>query len=740
MSRPPGDPGDHDLVAVFLERRAAHADADLESYLDGVAVERREIIRTLILSSIDLETSLGVIWEPDDRAGPPEIPGYRIESTLGSGGLGTVYAAWDTTLERPVAIKVLHGPAFAAGERILEEARKVALLRHKNVVTVHSIADANGSPAMVMERVEGFPLDRAARPLTFGQRARLLLSVARALEAAHAAGIVHRDLKPANILVTPELEPKVLDFGLARRADAGSVAGFEGTPLYSSPEQASGTGEVTQASDVFSFGSVMFELLCGRPPFIGPSTAAILQAVQHEDPPFPRAIVSQVPEDLQAICMACLTRDPARRPAIGEVASDIERFLAGEPARLRPALYGDILHEHVEEHGRRLADWARQGIISGPEKDRLDAVYRRLLSDEDHWVFDARRLSIGQVALYTGAWLLVIGGAFLTWLGWHDMGATARWLAPALPVVALGVAGLLAHHRGESLSSGAFLAAAILAAVPAGMAVLATAGALPVESDAGELFRRPFSNRQLLLAAGIATAVSILAWGRIRLTAFAWTTALLVTVTWFALWLTRGWLQLSLGERAVRLLPLVALEGLALACERLRRVRWGLPFHVLALLALVCCLDAMAADGWSLAQLGVTGERGDLTRLALAANGLVLLGVMLVLEQARSLDLRRGARILELLVPIHLLGGLYAQASEHPTWPWVLAYGATVVFLLLLGPWRSRRTLLLGGLGGLALGSHLVITRDLVEPVPFCLGLAGLGILMAGLAYRRIRT
>ncbi|MFG0317499.1 MAG: serine/threonine-protein kinase, partial [Planctomycetota bacterium JB042] len=222
----------------------------------------------------------------EDEIEAAAFPGFRIGDRLGAGALGVVVEAFDETLRRTVALKVLRR---GTPDRVIAEARRAAALDDPAVVTIHAVARADdGRTAIVMERVDGQPLDRVAAGLSFRERARLLARVARGLAAAHAAGVVHRDLKPENVLVTPELRPKILDFGLARSADeAGATRGFEGTPLYASPEQVRGE-PAAPASDVFSFGAVAYRVLTGRVPFERERADDVLRAVLEREPPFPR--------------------------------------------------------------------------------------------------------------------------------------------------------------------------------------------------------------------------------------------------------------------------------------------------------------------------------------------------------------------------------------------------------------------------------------------------------------------
>jgi serine/threonine protein kinase len=727
--------------------------ADLGKFLSGspeeLAGKCRETIEVTRKIEEVLNRQAGAATPAAGGDGPPKVAGFRILEELGRGGLGVVYSAWDESLERKVALKVLRqGTDETLRRRILDEARKAAGLEDPAIITIHSVVEGGDLPAIVMEHVDGHAIDQAAAALTFRQKARLLLKVARALAAAHRKGIVHRDLKPENILVTPRLEPKILDFGLAISPGEGQPGLFEGTPLYASPEQARGE-TLTTASDIFSFGSVMFTLLAGRPPFQGSSLAEVLDRISTEDPPFPRAIAARTPEDLQAICLACLARDPAQRPGAGEVAADLARYLAGEPPRLRPALYGDILRSRIEEHRQRLRSWQEEGMISAGERDRLELVYRRILADEDHWIIDTRKLSLPQTIIYTGTWIAVVAMVFLVFLVREDLTPLLRWILPAAGTAFLLAVGLRAHRRNEVLASASFLAAAVLSVAPTVVSFLVEERVLAGQPPGvKQLFGEAISNQQVLAAALAGLALSGLAWLRLRLTGFAWTTAALAVASYFGVLLVAGWLDLEDGPRAAWCLPLLAVEGLALLCERSRRFRWALPFHLIALAALVAAPDVMAIQGPTLRMLGLAAAGGsgepflDQERqesFSLALNGAAFLVVMVLIERSRSLDLRRGSRVLEVLVPVHLLGALYANAQHHRTSGLVsidmTIYLASVFAVLILSSWRNRRPFLLAGLLGLALGSHLLIDLGLVAKVPFVISLGVLGLLLALATY-----
>lgn len=681
----------------------------------------------------------------------PHLPGFRIERTLGQGGLGVVYAAQDEKLNRRVAIKVLRRSDDQVRRRLLDEARKTAALGDPAVVTVFSVLDEANPPAIVMEFVEGYPLDHFAAQLNFEQKARLLREVARGLSAAHARGLVHRDLKPDNVIVGPDLRPRILDFGLALSLEEASRQGrgFEGTPLYASPEQALGK-PLSAASDVFSFGSLMFKVLTGKAPFAGESISQVLEAIASTSPPFLREVAVGMPEDLQAICLACLAWNPADRPNAETIALELGRYLAGEPVRLKPKLYDDLLRRTISEHENQAQLWESQSIISRDERDALEIIHRRLLADEDHWIIDARRITPLQTILSAATWLTVVATVLTVWMLREDLQSPWRWLLPAGFTLTLLLVGNYARRTKEHLPAATFLAGAALAIAPATLALLAELKFFTTTPDGvKQLFAGTFSNYQVLAASVTALCVSGFALRRLKMTGFAWTTATLTTTSYGSLLLLFDWLDQKPEIMALWCLPLASLEIAALALERAGRVRWTMPFHLIALGAIVIGLDVMAANGPTLEMLGVTPERWpyfDAERqmaYSFVLNGLVFLALMLAAERTPSLDLRRGSKWLEVLAILHVISALFSNAMQHRSDAlvrydvWV--YLAFALCFAALAPWRSRWRMLVGGLVACGLGSYLLVDLELVARKPFIIGLGVTGLLTALGAFVYVR-
>ena len=283
------------------------------------------------------------VLEPDLRflAGWPR---YRIEGFLGAGGMGSVYKAFDPSLNRYVAIKFLHRNDPTQTAQFLREARSQARVDHPNVCWVYEVGEVEGRSYITMQFIDGVSLAEIPDLLPVDAKVRLVRDVARAVHAVHRTGLIHRDLKPGNVLVGKgegeDFAPHVLDFGLARDAEdtgltrPGTVTG---TPAYLSPEQALGQ-TLDRRTDVYSLGVVLYELLGGRPPFQGENPPqTLIRLIRDEAVPLSK-LNSAVLCDLETVVMKCLEKDPNQRyDSARALADDLERWLAGDPIAARPA-------------------------------------------------------------------------------------------------------------------------------------------------------------------------------------------------------------------------------------------------------------------------------------------------------------------------------------------------------------------------------------------------------------------
>jgi serine/threonine protein kinase len=367
------------LYYAALEREPSGRGAYLDEACGGDQDLRKEVESLLERDPSPLENLLNrPAWVTRSPAAGARLGPYEILTSIGAGGMGEVWKARDTRLRRTVALKISKSEF---GQRFEREARAVAALNHPNICTIYDV----GPNYFVMEYIDGKPLRELIprRGMALGEVLNYAAQIADALAAAHAAGIVHRDLKPGNIMVTAEGRVKVVDFGLARVAVPGAhgpddptftvtaVGVIAGTVSYMSPEQAQGRS-VDARSDVFSFGTVLYEMLTGTRAFQGESAMSTLADIINKDPRQASEVASDLPRELETLLGRCLRKDPARRwqnmadvkVALLDLKEDSEsgrERRAPEPPKIRKRPWARIA---------ALVLLALAGIVTGVEWDQ----------------------------------------------------------------------------------------------------------------------------------------------------------------------------------------------------------------------------------------------------------------------------------------------------------------------------------------------------------------------------------
>jgi serine/threonine protein kinase len=364
----------------------------------------------------------------------PTLPGYEILEELGRGGMGVVYKARQVSLKRLVAVKLIRDGALAGPQeraRFRIEAEAVARMQHANIVQIYEAGEHQGHLYFAMELIEGGGLDKrlAGQPQPAPQAAELVRTLALAVEHAHAHQVVHRDLKPANVLLVSggvvsgessgpgsrptthhspltTHQPKITDFGLAKRLDRESTAATRdgavlGTASYMAPEQAAGrVREIGPGVDVYALGAILYEMLTGRPPFRAESWRETLEQVIHDEPAPPTRWRADVPPALETICLKCLEKAPDRRYASArELADDLDRFLEGNAVAAVPLSDSERLARLAARDGYQIADEIGRGprstvyrALYGPLKQPVAVkVFATGICSREEWEARVRR-------------------------------------------------------------------------------------------------------------------------------------------------------------------------------------------------------------------------------------------------------------------------------------------------------------------------------------------------------------
>jgi serine/threonine-protein kinase len=718
--------------------------------------------------------------EPAKQAMPEHLSGLRLLDQLGAGGMGSVFLAVDERLHRKVAIKVLarrYWPDKRLADRFMREARAMAQLGHPNVARIYSLGAPEEPPHFVMEYIHGAPLTQAARALHLPQRMELFRKVVLAVEFLHQHGVIHRDLKPGNILVAADLDPKVLDFGLALHLDPAErqltrPGELLGTPDYFSPEQAHAGAPLDARSDIFSLGVVLYELLTGRLPFRGETLGAQLQSLREGDPILPRRIDATVPGELQNICLKALEKDPKDRYASArEMADDLARFLAGEPVLARPAAYARLMSGKIEQHVRELAGWRDDHLLSELEFDAFRRQYERLVEHEDAWIMQVRRLSLSQVTLYLGAWILVLGAVLVVLFDYQRFAGTPAVLVTAAAAVSTCYIGILCWRKGLRRIGVAYLLAFCLLLPVFLMVAMGQYGfltALTRNNKTLEFFSRFESfrnatNAQLWWA--IAFSLPGYIWIR-RFTrsqvfslVLAFMGAMLCLVTLLRMGML-DWLENDPGKVYLRLLPFAVIFFLlGLGIERLRLDADSRYFYIFAVAFTLAGLSGVAGLHKPYAEWlksVVPRTRGQ-TEYLFMINALIYFTLQHLCDRVSSAQMRWVAKTFRFVIPGHILTsllslGLRASDAWHEhladaglrheaRFFEVLLPLAACAFIFGSIP-KQMKNFLVTGLLFLAIGI-IRLQQDLFHQRaawPLCLLFGGLALMILAANYPSLRT
>ena len=751
------------LFARFVEEHVLHGRVLAAADLCGGRAHLIEPLDRLIDRYRSITFALDGGAGRDEPAAPtgdalPTFEGFQTIERLGGGGMGEVFKLRDLTLNRIVAGKVIRrDPAAPAsiGE-FLREARSMALFADRRIVRIFEFRPDADPPVIIMEHVDGFELGRIGPSLEFAQRARVLVDICGALEHAHALGLQHRDLKPSNIMVDAQLAPRILDFGLS--SGHPFRGHLKGTLYYAAPEQLDPSKPIDRRTDVYALGVVLYELLCGRPPYAGANDEAVIAAIREGQPKLPVELDPRVPEPLQAIALKAMERDPAERYQTAlDLGADLQRYLDGRAVQARPSVYASTLGIRVAPHLQQVGEWLRLRLIYPHEAERLRSAYRALDARDDDWIVESRALSYSQIALYLGAFLLVCGSLFyFAAHRWYDAvrGVARPLLVLGLPFAGLNAAARHLYRRDHKAVAVAFFLAAV-GLLPLLLIILFhETGLLVVAPDTpGQLFQDgSISNRQLQ----VTTVIACLWCGML---AFQTRTAALSTVCAVLVFFCglsvladfglRSWLEDGRWDLlALHAIPLVAVyAGLGAYTEREKRPWFARPAYVAGALLLITALELLALNGRTFHYLGFSlqsmqsAEVSDRllidTLAAMTLNGIGFYALASALDRHGTELQATAARLLFTLSPFAVLqplGYLVRTAEYSLRYDWI--YLGLALLIALLSQTRQRRAFYYAGVMNTGAALYLIANhRDWFERPLWAVAVIVAGLIVLGAGF-----
>lgn len=617
-------------------------------------------------------------------------PRYRVIRFVGQGSHSHVFQAIDSVLNRQVAVKFLWPDSSErrpAQRHPWREARLMGQLNHPYVAQIYEIGQQKTHRFIVMEWVEGLPFAEAWHSLDLSARLGLYAKILEAVAAAHKRRITHRDIKPGNILVMPDLTPKVLDFGIALDADTPTQEDdtlYRGTPAYSAPEQITNPKQMSPATDVYSLGVLLYQVLTDQLPFDQPTPKRLFQAIRTEYPRLPTALNHSIPMPLQNICLTAMEKDPLDRyQDANALLCDLQRFLKGEKVWARPSYVTDKIEQDIHLHTQTLTVWQENEWITQPECEHLQAHYARLLQPADPSIIEARKLSLSQIFLYLGGWVVFLGCVVLFYKTWTHIPLRVRPVPAIAATLLIAGLGLGLWCRKETRLAVGFLATANLL-IP--VTLLLTLAQWEILSAA----TIPWGKESVYELLSFSDARVLIGNTQLYVSAWTWVTcsmglALLTGSSIFGLFLVLASLSLLTSHYIIIGLwsesmdsiagayvwPALILFSIGALLDRSahRKYAWSPCVVGSGVLILSLTVIALSPDtlfgwiGWTVPRLSQEETHG----LSLVINGMVFLTVAGLCQRLKT-PLQRNLSILfNWLGPIHILGALRLLDLDSPS-------------------------------------------------------------------------
>jgi len=677
---------------------------------------------------------------------------YRVIRKVGEGSAGEVFQALDTALERSVAIKFLPKQKGKEGQDRPKwhEARLMSKLNHPNIAQIFEIGESDDHEFIVMEWIDGLPLSEAWEELSLDQKLRVFLKVLDAVTAAHRKGVIHRDIKPTNILVTSSLVPKVLDFGIA--VEFGQLSKrdrqiYRGTPAFSAPEQLSTPVLISSATDVFSLGIILYQLLTDTLPFNQADHEKLFQAIRTDYPKLPGEVVEGLPVALQNICLKALEKEPELRYIDAKVlADDIRRYLEGERVWTRPSFLVDKVQQELHYHRQNLKAWQNSELITQREFDKLESIYDHIVRPPDPSIIEARKLSLSQVCLYLGGWIVVLGCFVLFYKRWQSISSYIQTSPAIVVTVVMVLLGSKLWGQKESRLAVGFLSTATLLIPVTILLTLALCGVLSASQyDLGmesiyEATKESgviVGNYQLLISS-VCWLVSSFIFIKITRSSifviFIMLSVLAILTTCYIAAEMENWE--SDFTAFMYLGPGIGFFVAGTVLDRRRLSVYAWPLCGVGLFMIVACLSILASEEWmfinpSRAEGGDVFRNDEVIMLGFIVNGITYLSLSGLCRRLQTPLQRTMATILNWLGSFHVLWSL--RTLDEVGSDFELIYRAMLPIASLLFVFgsviRQMKSFFFAGLSGIAASVHKLTIEHLSKYFAWPLSLIVFGTL-----------